>query len=221
VNGVVPGAMLLDQISPGSSPIPRRRTGKLRPALFSCGRRTTASSLSPKVEADLRASPDRPDVQALPWRAWWGSGAIPSPNARCVSIAVCTARIQRGEFRKFASHDWDRSARHRALLRIRRVCQPDPGPRFDRRTEAALAEVHLIEPSRSASGPEVPGGHLTEAGTANRHQDAEGTVPASGPVTADRWLRSCGGTGSSPTCEGARPETRRDATRRQPVRNTC
>ena len=69
VNGVVPGAMLLEQISPGFFADPAATNKKLRLLFFSCGTEDNRIESLTKVEADLQRSPDQLHVQALPGRA--------------------------------------------------------------------------------------------------------------------------------------------------------
>ena len=83
VNGVVPGAMLLDQISPGFFADPAATNGKLRLLFFSCGTEDNRIESLTKVEADLRARQIGLTFKRYPgeheWRVWRHSLADMAP----------------------------------------------------------------------------------------------------------------------------------------------
>ena len=83
MNGVVPGAMLLDQISPGFFADPAATNGKLRLLFFSCGTEDNRIESLTKVEADLRARQIGLTFKRYPgeheWKVWRHSLADMAP----------------------------------------------------------------------------------------------------------------------------------------------
>jgi len=74
VNGVVPGAILLEQMSPGFFADPEATNKKIRLLFFSCGTEDTRIEALTKVETDLRARKIAVTFKRYPgeheWKVW-------------------------------------------------------------------------------------------------------------------------------------------------------
>jgi enterochelin esterase family protein len=83
VNGVVPGANLLEQIAPGFFADPAATNRKLRLLFFSCGTEDTRIDSLTRVEAELRSRQINFTFKRYPgeheWKVWRHSLADMAP----------------------------------------------------------------------------------------------------------------------------------------------